>query len=70
MAKIMVCWDANLFHAIFGREKGRFEICDVMHSFDDDDLIPLDGKAGTPPLKICHPGDGDGFALQGGLFKS
>lgn len=166
MAIKMVYWDANLFHAVFGREKDRFEICehiekqaqkgnvhiytstvtfaevvwvkaivdgkgklnklspdhepiiqkyfsksyirpincdrqiaelsrelmwkyaklkpkdaihvasavflqvDVMHSFDDDDLIPLDGKVGNPPLKICHPGDGDGFTMQGGLFKS
>jgi hypothetical protein len=36
---------------------------EILHSYDDDDLIPLDGKIGNPPLKICHPGDGDGFEL-------
>jgi len=36
---------------------------EVLHSYDDDDLIPLNGKIGNPPLKICHPGDGDGFEL-------
>ncbi len=155
---ITVYWDANLFHAIFGREHGRVEICehieklasqggvtiytstitfaevvwvktivdgggklnklspdhepivqkyfmksyirpincdrqiaelarelmwkqaalkpkdaihvasalfmqvDMMHSYDDD-LVRLNGKIGTPPLKICNPGAGDGFAL-------
>lgn len=34
---------------------------DVMHSYDNDDLVVLDGKVGSPPLKICHPGNGDGF---------
>ena len=29
---------------------------DVMHSYDDDDLVkPLSGKLGNPPLIICHP---------------
>lgn len=29
---------------------------DVMHSYDDDDLVkPLSGKIGNPPMKICHP---------------
>jgi predicted nucleic acid-binding protein len=37
---------------------------DFMHSFDDDDLVKLDGKIGNPPLKIKHPGDGDGFGAQ------
>lgn len=36
---------------------------DVLHSYDDDDLIPLDGKIGNPALKVCHPGDGDGIVL-------
>jgi predicted nucleic acid-binding protein len=160
----MVYWDANLFHAIFGREVGRVEICEhimdaamrgkvdiytstitfaevvwvksivdgkgklnklspdhepiiqkyfirscikpitcdrqvselarelmwkhatlkpkdaihvasaallqveVMHSYDDDDLVPLDGKIGAPPLKICHPGNGDGFEIPATLL--
>jgi predicted nucleic acid-binding protein len=34
---------------------------DFMHSYDDDDLVKLNGKIGNPPLKICHPGEGDGF---------
>jgi predicted nucleic acid-binding protein len=37
---------------------------DFMHSFDDDDLVKLNGKIGNPPLRICHPGDGDGFGPQ------
>jgi predicted nucleic acid-binding protein len=28
---------------------------DVMHSYDDDDLVPLSGQLGNPPLTICHP---------------
>lgn len=34
---------------------------DVLHSFDNDDLVKLSGKVGSPLLKICNPGDGDGF---------
>jgi predicted nucleic acid-binding protein len=34
---------------------------DVMRSYDNDDLVKLNGKIGTPPLKICNPGHGDGF---------
>jgi predicted nucleic acid-binding protein len=34
---------------------------DVLHSYDNDDLVKLNGQIGTPPLKICYPGDGDGF---------
>jgi predicted nucleic acid-binding protein len=34
---------------------------DVMHSYDNDDLVKLNGKIGNPPLKICNPGKGDGF---------
>jgi predicted nucleic acid-binding protein len=34
---------------------------DVMHSYDNDDLVRLTGKIGVPPLKICNPGVGDGF---------
>ena len=37
----------------------------VMHSYDNDDLVKLNGKIGTPPLKICHPGnEGEGFKLE------
>lgn len=29
---------------------------DVMHSYDDDDLVkPLSEKIGNPPMRICHP---------------
>lgn len=28
---------------------------DELHTFDDD-LLKLDGKLGSPPLKICEPG--------------
>jgi len=28
---------------------------DTMHSYDDDDLVPLSGQLGNPPLTICHP---------------
>jgi predicted nucleic acid-binding protein len=34
---------------------------EVMHSYDNDDLVVLNGKIGSPPLKICYPGDNDGF---------
>jgi predicted nucleic acid-binding protein len=34
---------------------------DVMHSYDNGDLVRLNGQIGNPPLKICYPGDGDGF---------
>jgi predicted nucleic acid-binding protein len=37
---------------------------DLMHSYDNDDLVKLSQKIGHPPLKICHPGDGDGFGPQ------
>jgi predicted nucleic acid-binding protein len=40
-----------------------FQQVETLHSYDDDDLIPLNGKIGNPPLKICHPGDGDGFEV-------
>ena len=40
---------------------------DVLHSYDADDLIKLDGKIGAPPLKICKPGD-EGFDLSDGLL--
>ncbi|HEX4122245.1 MAG TPA: PIN domain-containing protein [Verrucomicrobiae bacterium] len=33
----------------------------LMHSYDNDDLVKLDGQIGNPPLKICNPGNGDGF---------
>ncbi len=29
---------------------------DLMHSYDNADLVKLSGKIGNPPLKICHPG--------------
>lgn len=35
---------------------------DVLHSFDNDDLVRLSGKIGAPPLKISNPGDDDGFS--------
>jgi predicted nucleic acid-binding protein len=41
-----------------------FHRVDFMHSYDDDDLVKLNGLLGTPPLKICHPCDGDGFEPQ------
>jgi predicted nucleic acid-binding protein len=41
-----------------------FHQVDFMHSFDDGDLVKLSGKIGNPPLRICHPGDGDGFGPQ------
>ncbi|SRR6266566_3195574 len=41
-----------------------FHNVDFMHSYDDDDLVKLSGKIGTPPLKICHPCDGDGIGQQ------
>lgn len=31
----------------------------LMHSYDDDDLVPLSGKLGQPPMIICHPGSGE-----------
>jgi len=34
---------------------------DLMHSYDNSDLVKLNGQIGNPPLKICHPGDGDDF---------
>ena len=34
---------------------------ELMHSYDNHDLVKLTGKIGTPPLMICHPGSGDGF---------
>jgi predicted nucleic acid-binding protein len=37
---------------------------DILHSFDNDDLVRLNGKIGTPPLKICNPGIGDGFEAK------
>ncbi len=40
---------------------------DVMHSYDSD-LLVLSEKLGAPPLKICHPGAGDGFENQGALI--
>jgi predicted nucleic acid-binding protein len=40
-----------------------YQHVDVMHSYDNDDLVKLDGKIGVPPLKICHPGVGDGLDL-------
>jgi predicted nucleic acid-binding protein len=30
---------------------------DVLHTYDDKDLVVLSDIFGTPPLKICHPGD-------------
>jgi predicted nucleic acid-binding protein len=36
---------------------------DLMHSYDNDDLVKLNGQIGVPALKICYPGDGDGFEL-------
>jgi predicted nucleic acid-binding protein len=37
---------------------------DLMHSYDNHDLVKLSGQIGYPPLKICNPGDGDGFGPQ------
>jgi hypothetical protein len=34
---------------------------DILYSYDNDDLVRLNGKIGTPPLRICNPGVGDGF---------
>ncbi len=42
---------------------------DYMHTYDNDDLVKLNGKIGTPPLKICNPGSGDGFGIQPDLPK-
>ncbi len=28
---------------------------DVLHSYDNDDLVRLDRQIGNPPLRICHP---------------
>jgi len=28
---------------------------DVLHSYDNDDLVKLDGKIGSPALEICYP---------------
>jgi predicted nucleic acid-binding protein len=36
---------------------------DLMHSYDNDDLVKLSGQIGNPPLKICYPGDDDGFEV-------
>lgn len=36
---------------------------DFMHSYDNDDLVKLDGTLGLP-IKICVPGNGDGFGPQ------
>lgn len=41
---------------------------DLLHSYDNNDIVSLNGKIGSPPLKICNPGDGDGFESSGGLF--
>lgn len=41
---------------------------EAMHSYDNDDLVKLDGKIGNPPLKICNPGDDTRFITQGPLF--
>jgi predicted nucleic acid-binding protein len=38
--------------------------CDVLHTYDDDDLLPLNGKLGDPPLRICHPGEENDFKLS------
>jgi predicted nucleic acid-binding protein len=35
---------------------------DVLHSYDNDDLVVLDGKVGNPPLKICYPENDPTFA--------
>ena len=32
-------------------------------TYDEDDLIVLDGAIGTPPLRICKPGDENDFVL-------
>jgi predicted nucleic acid-binding protein len=37
---------------------------DAMHSFDNDDLVKLNGQMGTPPLMICHPGKDRRFFEQ------
>ncbi len=36
---------------------------DVMHSYDNDDLVKLSEKIGTPPLKIGHPGNENDISL-------
>src|SRR5262245_43438719 len=28
---------------------------DVLHTYDNDDLVKLNGKIGNPPLQICFP---------------
>lgn len=33
---------------------------EIMHTYDDA-LLKLNGQIGAPALKICKPGDGDGF---------
>ena len=33
----------------------RFLQVDVMHSYDNDDLVRLNGQIGNPPLQICYP---------------
>lgn len=33
---------------------------DVMHSYDDK-LLKIPGQEGAPAIKICRPGEGDGF---------
>ena len=38
---------------------------DVMHSYDNDDLVKLDGQLGSPPLKICYPQNDAGFNPSG-----
>ena len=36
---------------------------DVLHSYDNDDLVKLDGQIGNPPLKICYPENDPLFPL-------
>jgi hypothetical protein len=41
-----------------------FAKVDALHSYDDDDLVSLNGQLGEPPLRICHPGDENNFTLE------
>src|SRR5579859_1747717 len=41
MAIKTVYWDANLFHAIFGKEKNRFEICERIEKAAIDGKIDI-----------------------------
>jgi len=37
---------------------------EILHSYDNDDLVKFSGKMGNPKLKICNPEISEGFELK------